>query len=217
MGRSRIDDQDAVIEHYEPRTHPQEIAERATFAMPLPHPTLLIRREVLESVPYRSAFWCAGDFDFVARATETYSFATLPIPLYRHRRHGAAISQHQGLLQEASACVVRVATARRRRGHPEGLEELLRGATSLLAASPSRADIQMHYARLALREGAFDLAAFLARETWRSERRVDAALIGSRGVARALLTQTEPWRALFRAGVQSGHAQVAHRRHRGAA
>jgi hypothetical protein len=118
---------------------PDEIARYAAYNMPVAHPGLTGRREVLRRYPYRPEFASAPDFDLLARLTEGHRVAALPIPLYRWRRHPGSSTFSMPDRVEAYTCMGRIATARRRQGRDEQL-----GALAALTATLVQERVPLH-------------------------------------------------------------------------
>lgn len=104
---------------------PEEIRGYAPYGMPLHHPSLVYRREVLERWQYREDFVIASDHDFISRAVEGGDrFAALPLMLYHYRRHGGSITMSRVAAAHASVAIVRTCAARRSAGRAENIPEL---------------------------------------------------------------------------------------------
>lgn len=141
-----------------------EVARTAPFAMPICHPTLAVRRSVLEHTRYRSEFFSAGDFDLVARLVERTTLAVLPVALYRYRAHAGSMTATQSKLQEASRCVVMWTSARRRRGSPERLGDTLTLARDIAEQATDRNDVRRVFVKILIADGCHAEAAWLARD-----------------------------------------------------
>ena len=145
----RIDEQGADLgEMVFPCTH-EDIVKIARLRMPIAHPTLVMRRSVLEQTPYRQEYRSSGDFDFVLRALDRFRFATLPLSLYQYRQQPRSLTQASNILQLASGCAARLVAVRRARQLPEHLETEIAWATELASRLQSRAAIYDAYAQRA--------------------------------------------------------------------
>lgn len=60
---------------------------------PLPHPTVMLRREFLEVLRYDAAFGAAEDYELWTRLLQITRAANLPQPLLRYRRRSGSISR----------------------------------------------------------------------------------------------------------------------------
>lgn len=84
----------------------QDAAIRAElfFSCPIMHPTVLLRREVLETLGgYDPTIQYGEDYDLWVRAMDRFSFANLAEPLLRYRRHAGQMgSRHAQTEQTAS-------------------------------------------------------------------------------------------------------------------
>lgn len=141
---------------------PEDIRRYAAYNMPLHHPGMLMRREIVEQVPYRTEFELASDFDFMSRAVHHGRFASLPVLLYDYRRHPGSATVARETSSMISRCVVRVAAARRAAGRPESLDELTRVAATQEKAGLSLERIYRYYAAQCRREGFGALACLHA-------------------------------------------------------
>ena len=70
---------------------------------PIIHPTVTLRRAVLESLGGYRDFPCAEDHDLWLRACPRFRFAAIPRPLLRYRIHDAGLSRVARTTQAASA------------------------------------------------------------------------------------------------------------------
>jgi len=81
------------------------------------HASAMFRRELLERAGgYDPRFRAAHDYDLILRILEHADAANIPIPLYGHRRHSAAISVKTALMQLAYADLARDRSRVRRQG-----------------------------------------------------------------------------------------------------
>lgn len=98
-----------------------ELMTRNTFA----HPTMLVRREVFDSVGgYRPQFKDAEDYDLWLRMSERFELANLPDVLYLYRWHGSQATFAR-LEQQTLSALAAVECARRRRaGRPDPADDV---------------------------------------------------------------------------------------------
>jgi GT2 family glycosyltransferase len=128
------------------------------YALPFFSPGCTGRRELFAALPYRTGFAYAGDFDFVSRAAERTEFAVIPEVLLHYRHHAGQVTVTWAALAAAERCVVRLLTARRRAGRPEGTDLL-----PVPGVTRHPADTCEDFARRCLAEGFATLAAYHAR------------------------------------------------------
>lgn len=189
----RIDEDGRVFATDRGPAAPEDIQRRARFNMPVLHPGLLMRRSLLERVPYRTEMPYCSDYDFVARAVDEHRIAALPLPLHDYRRHGGSISTTKRLFQLALRCVVRMVTFRRHAGKEERLDDEVAWARTAAEQLSSRNDILLDHAERLRREGAHTLAAWTARKAFTSDLSMrgvllyaDAAVHGLRDTPKGL-------------------------------
>lgn len=146
------------------------------YSAPVVMPAYTGRREVFTSLPYRPEFSLTADFDFIARAAERWKFAAVPEVLLQYRRHGGQTTIERANRIAAERCVVRLLTARRRAGRPEGDDwpPLLAQAGSGLAECL----LLRQWARRFLAEGFGVPAAYHARRSIAVRRSAGAYLHG---------------------------------------
>jgi glycosyltransferase involved in cell wall biosynthesis len=75
---------------------PIVIRWRLAFENPLCHPTVMIRRNILQDTQYNFDLNTAQDYDLWCRLGWMTSFANLPQPLLRFRKHGANLTYTRG-------------------------------------------------------------------------------------------------------------------------
>jgi glycosyltransferase involved in cell wall biosynthesis len=75
---------------------PIVIRWRLAFENPLCHPTVMIRRSLLQDAPYNSNLHTSQDYDLWCRLGLITSFSNLPQPLLRFRKHGANVTYTKG-------------------------------------------------------------------------------------------------------------------------
>ncbi len=111
-------DGEILAEQKTPESH-EELLERLWQGdSALPHPTAMIRRDVLSAVGgYREAFAIAQDLDLWLRLSEIGRLANLPQALLRYRLHAASLTSTRRAQQLAEAEQI-VRDAYQRRGQP---------------------------------------------------------------------------------------------------
>ena len=73
---------------------PRRVREEAFVECPIAHPTLMIRRAVLEALPYREVEW-PEDYDLILRMLEGgHRIGVVAAPLLAWRRHPDQLSRH---------------------------------------------------------------------------------------------------------------------------
>ena len=132
------------------------------YAAPVVTPAYTGRREVFTQLPYREVFAFSADFDFLARAAEGWPLAAVPEVLLGYRHHLAQTTVQHAARIAAERCAVRLLTARRRAGRPEGTELF----PAALADASTPAAAMRRCAELCLLEGFAPLAAFHARRSF---------------------------------------------------
>ncbi len=142
------------------------------YAAPVVTPAYTGRREVFTALPYREIFPLAADFDFLARAAERWPMAGVDEVLLQYRRHSAQATQVHAVAIEQSRAEIRLLTARRRAGRPEGELPTASGRT----APPTAAECCRQMARRCLEEGFGPLALYHARRAFALERSVGSGL-----------------------------------------
>jgi glycosyltransferase involved in cell wall biosynthesis len=75
---------------------PIVIRWRLAFENPLCHPTVMIRRTLLQDAPYNSDLHTAQDYDLWCRLGSMTNFANLPEPLLRFRKHVTNLTYQKG-------------------------------------------------------------------------------------------------------------------------
>jgi len=73
------------------------------FENPICHPTIMMRRDLLQGVQYNPELTTAQDYDLWCRLGSQIRFANLPEPLLRFRKHGAALTYQKGEQQRANS------------------------------------------------------------------------------------------------------------------
>lgn len=142
---------------------PDEIAAYVPWNMPVLHPSVMARRDVFVAVPYRSGLELCADFDWLARVVEQgHRVGVVSLPLVHYRRHEKSGTIRYAQTSQACACAIRLATARRRAGRPDGYEALVAGQAAWQPGAMTLAEVYTHFARRAAAEEFFLLAAFHA-------------------------------------------------------
>lgn len=130
------------------------------YAAPVVTPAYAGRRTVFAGLPYREVFSWAADFDFLARVAERWRLVAVPEVLLHYRWHNEQTTQQKRAAIEQNCAAIRLLTARRRAGRPEGLDDL----SSWLHAAPLLPVESCRWgAERAMREHFFSLAAYHAR------------------------------------------------------
>jgi len=91
------------------RSTPAELKAGLLFGAPFSHPTVMIRRALLEEngLRYDPAYEAAEDYDMWARLARVTEMANLPDVLFHQRIHPGSVSHVQRPRQEAAARRVR--------------------------------------------------------------------------------------------------------------
>lgn len=154
---------------------PGDIRRYAPYNMPLHHPSLLLRRELFETLRYRKQFVLSSDFDFIARAVEAgHRFAALPLLLCDYRRHDRSSTIARAELAKLSTAIVRVCASRRALGRPEQVSDLHELEERWLKDRVPVWRVYLELARISREEGACALACLHAalavreRSGWRT-------------------------------------------------
>lgn len=163
-------------------TDPAAFFPYSLYAAPVIHPVALVRREVFEALPFRAEFQYSSDLDFYARVAERWPMAVVPENLLHYRWYPAQSTQQFAVQIELSRSAHILATARRRAGRPEKIEQLVR-----FAGVSTPAEVCREMAALALADGLAAPAAYLARRALARDRSAGAA-------GRALLLALRAWR-----------------------
>ncbi len=127
-------------------------------------PTFTGHREVFARFPYRPGLELAADYDFLARATETFSARALPETLGQYRVHPTQSTSASFDRQWFTACLIRLMTGRRRAGRVEGFAKLQEEYADRLAVPPTRREAAAHFAVRCLADGQPRLTAYHARK-----------------------------------------------------
>lgn len=181
----RIDAEERVLGREFSIVDPAQAYAYSAYAAPFPTPACVGRRALFTSLPYRTEFPFASDFDFQARAAEHGRVEALPEVVLKYRWYPSQTTQEKSAQIERSRVAARILAARRRAGRPEALERLL---SHRLCSARTAAECCQLGAWLALSEGYTVLAAYLARRMVVYEKRGGSAL-GSARLAVAI------WRA----------------------
>ncbi|WP_300156612.1 glycosyltransferase [Solidesulfovibrio sp.] len=85
-------------------TEDAAIRAELLFSCPVMHPTVMLRREVLETLGgYDPAVRYGEDYDLWVRAMGRFAFANLPRPLLRYRRHAGQMGARHSQAKQAAA------------------------------------------------------------------------------------------------------------------
>jgi glycosyltransferase involved in cell wall biosynthesis len=153
---------------------PEAQRRYSQFAAPVVTPAYTGRREIFTALPYRPEFVVAADFDFLARVAERWPMAAVPEVLLHYRRYAGQTTVQRAVAIAAERCAVRLLTARRRAGRPEGVPPVWGSNQSAGAAA-------LACAECCLDERFPVLAAYHARRSM-AERRSPAGLAAGLGI-----------------------------------
>lgn len=121
-------------------TDPERIRCSLVFESVLAHPSVMMRRELIErlGLRYSLAYKHAEDYGLWVDAAEHFALANLPEVLVQYRKHGeqTGLKQHKGL--SASAARIRQEQLERLRVSPTAEEIELHEAISLSQFQPTR-------------------------------------------------------------------------------
>jgi len=159
-----IDGRGAVTGHEFALLDRSEIRTYLQFDMPFNFPTVLARRRVFESFPFRIETAPTHDLDWLMRVAESHDLSCLRENLFHYRRHESSTTARDPARLFANASAVRLAHARRRAGLAENLNDLLAERDKLMAGKPSPAGVFLHFAQLALNDGLWMQAAWHSRK-----------------------------------------------------
>ena len=87
-----------------------EIKFRMLYQCHLCHPTIIIRKTILDNfdIKYDSNFAHAEDYDFFVRIGEKYLIANIPEVLLKYRIHTQSISNYHKIIQDENSNKVRI-------------------------------------------------------------------------------------------------------------
>jgi glycosyltransferase involved in cell wall biosynthesis len=91
--RRIIDEAGVVVGEATAMVDDLSIRWKCLLGNPLPHPTVMLRRESVAELRYDAAFNAAEDYELWTRLLPTTRAANLPQPLLRYRRRGGSISR----------------------------------------------------------------------------------------------------------------------------
>lgn len=165
-----IDDAGRIIGHEFARLDPAAQKLYTQYAAPVVTPAYAGRREVFAALPYRPEFPLAADFDFLARTAERWKMGGVEEVLLQYRRHATQTTQVHAVAIEQSRCEIRLLTARRRAGRPEGQPSEINGGPR----PETTAECCRRMARRCLEEGFGPLALYHARRAAVLERGVSS-------------------------------------------
>jgi glycosyltransferase involved in cell wall biosynthesis len=169
-----VDEAGAVIGPQFTLATEAEQREYSNYSLPITNPTVMGRRAVFLAFPWREEFPIGSDYDFFARVIERHPCRALPEVLLHYRRHGGQITVSRFAEMVQYASMVRLVTARRRAGRPEGLAELA-AIQPARERTPGAAETYGAFAERAMADGFPLLAVFLGRRHF-SHRRTPAGL-----------------------------------------
>lgn len=199
-GARWMDENGRVGEEAFPLFHEtEEIRCYMPYNMPVLHPTLLVRAEVFQAVPYRPEASQAADYDWAARAIEQYRFGSLAMPLLHYRRHTDSATIRCHVQGQAYAGMVRMLIARRRAGRAEGLAKLTGEVAHLLGNGADCRACHRHFARQFHAEGFPLQAAYHAALAVRERAGAPELLSYLRYLLAALRADRGSWRTALAA------------------
>jgi glycosyltransferase involved in cell wall biosynthesis len=196
-GARYMDTEEKPGENFPMFYEPGEIAAYMPYGMPVLHPTLLVRSEVFENVPYRAGMEFCVDYDWASRVVERYRIGAVSLPLLHYRRHGNSVTMKYPAASQAGVCALRLAIARRRAGRPDGHAELVAAHARWQGADARLEDVFTHFAQQAAAEGFPLLAAFHAALAVRVRGGVANQWRYLRYFVRAMRADRGSWRAVF--------------------
>jgi hypothetical protein len=167
-----------------------EIQKYSQFDMPFNFPTVLARRQVFETTPFRAETAPTHDLDWLNRALESRAAACLRDTLFHYRRHATSTTTRSPATLFATASAVRLAGARRRGGRAEGLPQLLEQKDRVMRDQATESAVFHQFGELALEEQLWLQAAWHARKAanhggrWQGLRLLLATLARARGLPR---------------------------------
>ena len=151
------------------------------YAAPFFTPACTVRRDLLLALPYRDQFSFCADFDFVTRAVERVASTVVPEVLLQYRHHSDQTTVQRAGRIATERCAVRLLTARRRAGRPEGGDLF---AFTDVQSHP--AEVCGSFARRCREEGFSVLAAYHARRIVAEKPGASAAFVAVRDFFRTL-------------------------------
>ncbi len=192
---------------------PDHIRARMFFGWAMGHPTLMIRRRLLEqhSLVFNEEFRNCEDYDFLAKAAELTRLATIPEFLLDYRLHDEQVSVSSRQDMKAKANRVRLRQLRQLTGSVTNEEEALHLdlADGLLHLSrlPAAENWLLRLDRANREKGAYQVRYFRRglQEWWH---RAHAAQAASAGVSTLSSYWKSPLRSIF--GIKfDNHARLA--------
>jgi glycosyltransferase involved in cell wall biosynthesis len=135
----------------------------SNYSMPSPASACTGRREIFEQFPFRPELDLAEDSDCLSRVAEAAPICGIPEALVQYRHHSDQCSRERTASQIVSACLVRLITARRRRGRAEDLAAAAGDVARWRHQPPASEEIYAYFAGECLRDGSPLLAAYHAR------------------------------------------------------
>lgn len=135
----------------------------SAYSMPCVTGTLLIRRALLAGVPFRPQFRNCSDYDVFARLVELTEVEVLPEVCLDYRRHPAQVTQLRASGNFIGSSIVRLLTARRRRGGDERFPATAEWLAGFLADPARQAEYFRQVPRVFAAEGFDEQAVYHAR------------------------------------------------------
>jgi glycosyltransferase involved in cell wall biosynthesis len=93
---------------YRPPSQPEEVKISLLRAPSLSHPTVMLRKEVLQAFPYDEKLSSAQDYELWTRVARRFQMANLPEVLLYYRRHERQISSGKQAEQDSIADAIRI-------------------------------------------------------------------------------------------------------------
>lgn len=101
------------------KNHDDIKSQLLSFFDPIPHPTLIFRKQVLEKLNgYNNFFALSQDYDFLLRASETFKIGSLQIPLVKLRYATNSLT-HRNFEQLKYGLAALICAHRRLRGYTD--------------------------------------------------------------------------------------------------
>jgi glycosyltransferase involved in cell wall biosynthesis len=115
-----IDEAGRVLRDFDFPLTPQAAAAQLATGSPLAHPTVVMRRAVIEAVGgYRPAFEHAEDYDLWLRVAERAQLANVGERLLLYRQHGDNMTRRYAAQQMLAGRFARLSAEARRAGRPD--------------------------------------------------------------------------------------------------
>ena len=169
-GCTSIDEQGNVSGHrFDNVLSPAEVLEDLKNGPPICHPSVLMRRDVVQAVGgYHRAYRHCEDYDLWLRLSERTQMANLPDRLLLYRHSLTQVSNRHALTQKFGAAVAWEAHVERLAGRPDPTQDLddlppikdldaLFGRSGVSEAVRTKVALGLVYSPIALRGEGFDL------------------------------------------------------------